>query len=79
MNRTQNVLATVVPSFLVTKTSLLCLGVKSTSETRMVQAQGAACKDGEGLGRKISQGPKEGQPAPPQSCSLMWVRILLNW
>ena len=55
MNRTQNVLATVVPSFLVTKTSLLFLGVKSILE--MVQAQRAAYKDGEGLGRKTSQGP----------------------
>lgn len=63
MNRTQNVLATVAPSFLVTKPSLLCLGVKSISEVRIVQAQEAACEDGEGLGRKASQGPVDGHPA----------------
>ena len=78
MNRTQNVLATVAPSFLVTKTSLLCLGVKSISEMRMVQAQEAARKDGEELGRKTSQGPAEGQPAPAQSSGLMWVQNALE-
>lgn len=79
MNRTQNVLATVAPSFLVTKTSLLCLGVKSVSEMRMVQAQEAAGKEGEELGRKASQRPVEGQPAPAQSSSLVWVRMLSHW
>ena len=63
MNRTQNVLTTVAPSFLVTKASLLCLGVKSISEMRIVQAQESACEDGEGLGRKAFQGSEDGQPA----------------
>lgn len=36
MNRIQNVLATVAPAFLVTKASLLRLGVKSISEVRIV-------------------------------------------
>ena len=55
MNRTQNVLATVIPSFLVTKTSLLFLGVKSILE--MVQAQGAAYKDGGETWEKDISGP----------------------
>lgn len=78
MNRTQNVLATVVPLFLMTKTSLLCLGVKSISEMRMVQAQEAACEGGEVLGRKTSRGPVDGQPAFPLSSSLTGVQIVLE-
>lgn len=58
-------LATVAPSFLVTKVSLLSLGVKSISEMKMVQAQESACEGGEGLGRKGSQGPIDGRPVPP--------------
>lgn len=79
MNRTQNVLATVAPSFLVTKASLLGLVVKSISEVRMVQAQDSACEDGEGLGRKTSQGRVDGQPLPPpvpQPSIFIWM--LLN-
>lgn len=78
MNRTQNVLATVAPSFLVTKTTLLCLGVKSISEMRIVQAQESACEDGEGLRRKVSQDPVDVQPAPPQPSILIWVQDALE-
>lgn len=73
MNRTQNVLAIVTPSFLVTKASLLCLGAKSISEVRIVRAQESACEDGKGLGRKASRSPVDGS-----SSVLVWVQNALE-